>query len=128
MVAIQYEIVESPETSSQAKQWDTLLKAENDINDAWLKEGLALKKIRDEELFVLRGYSSFADYYTLYLKYHKSTVSLRISAAETALKVRIDTEKFNPSQSVYRELSFIPEDNQQTVINRACEISLTNGG
>ena len=128
MVAVQYEIVESPETQNQSQQWDTLLKAESDINDAWLKEGLALKKIRDEDLYLLRGYSSFANYYQSHLNYHKSTVSVRISAAETALQVRVDTDKYSPSQAVYRELTTIRDETiRQGIIDRACEISLSNG-
>jgi hypothetical protein len=127
-MALAIQITEqSHDETSNAQQWQALKEAERDISDAWLKEGLALKKIRDEQLFLLRGYASFVEYYQYHLKYHKSTVSLRMSAAETALKVRLDTEQYNPSQAVYRELSFVPDNDKQEVLERACEISVANG-
>lgn len=124
-VAIQ--IIEPESNESTAQQWQALYEAERDITSAWLSEGMALKRIRDEQLYTIRGYGSFAEYYQMHLKYHKSTVSLRISAAETAHKVRLDTEKYNPSQTVYRELSFVPDGDKQAVLERACEISVANG-
>ena len=122
---IAYEIVQ--ENDTQNAQWHDLKQAENDINDAWLKEGLALRKIRDNALYKLRGYDKFSSYYENHLKYDRSTVSRRISAAETALQVRIDTEKFAPSQSVYRTLSTINENDRQSIIDKACEISVSCG-
>lgn len=122
-MSVAYQIIDSPE---QSKQWQRLIDSESEITGAWLKEGLALQRIRDEELFLLRGYATFADYYRLHLKYHKATVSLRMSAAEVALQVRIDTEKFQPNQIVYRELSSIDESDRQSIIDRACELSVSN--
>ena len=101
-----------------------LVQAENEINKAWRAEGLALKRIRDDALYEAKGYTSFAEYYSFELGYHKSTVSLRIKAAETTLNVRIEEQKFSPSQVVFRELSSVPEAEQQVIINIACELSL----
>lgn len=101
-----------------------LLEAEQDIQKAWQLEGLALKRIRDNQLYEARGYTSFSRYYENEFGYHKSTVSLRIKAAETAQRVRITEQKFNPSQVVFRELASVPPEQQQSILDKACELSL----
>lgn len=104
-----------------------LIRYERQITDAWLSEGVALKAIRENQLYEARGYRSFAEYYTQHYGYDKSTVSRRIGAAEACLNTQLDKEVAQPSQSVYRVLATVASDQQQKTLNRALEISISTG-
>lgn len=110
-----------------ANRLERLNSLEREIMDSWLKEGIALKTIRDESLYTERGYSSFADYYTEYLQLNRQMVSYRIQAATTAINVIKTQETLDTSENTYRRLSKVPKEKQQIAFDKACEIAVSSG-
>lgn len=112
------------------EKWQALIESEKHIQDAWVKAGIALKRIRDDRLYELRGYDSFVAYYQQEFGYHKSTVSRYISASTA--RVDILKKVSHPSLSasghtVFRELSVIPADERIHISKRAVEIAAGDG-
>lgn len=85
----------------------------------FIEVGSALCKIRDERLYLERGYGSFNEYCEERWDWGKSYVSRIITAADIAQKLPIGNSITTESQA--RELAKVPEAKREEVIKKASE-------
>lgn len=85
----------------------------------FIEVGTALCRIRDERLYVAKGYGSFNEYCEAVWEWKKSYVSRVIQAADIARELPIGN--FLETESQARELAKVPEADRAEVVEKAAK-------
>lgn len=104
------------------------------IERAWVNEGLALRRIRDQELWQASdypnpsSYSSFTEWAQSFnSKYSAGYVSRLISGAETAIEIKAQTGLSVPNENTAKALRKVDKSLRVGIAKRASEIAVNAG-